>query len=333
MSAQNASRRRSAFTIIELMIAGTILAIITSLFLSSFSIQTRSYSINEQIVEIQQAVRVIGDVLERDIRHAGFMTPAGGGFCVIDNLAAPDTLFLSDDGAVDPIQENRSDLAARVTPSPVNVVAGQQTFAIDDLVLEIVAPDPAYDTDLNGVSDSDFRPGAGAIIVDAANPERGAACAMVVSLPSATSIELNVLSGAPLAVAAPNTPEITIVPARVYSIAAPNVLMRDNVVIANDVEDFQVAVFVDDDQDGTVDAGEYRGDGVGPNIVPNLINHGRAREIRANLILRTRDQDPGYTSGMFQATENRAPIAGGDGFRRRIWTSTTMLRNIGMGGA
>ncbi|NIP93861.1 MAG: hypothetical protein GWO24_10565, partial [Akkermansiaceae bacterium] len=36
-----------------------------------------------------------------------------------------------------------------------------------------------YDTDANGAVDSDFRPGAGVIVVDIANPDRGAACGII----------------------------------------------------------------------------------------------------------------------------------------------------------
>lgn len=327
----SALRRNGAFTLVELMVAGTVLAIITSFFLSSLTIQKRNYSVNDQIIEIQHGARIIGDVLERDLRHAGFMTPAGSGICVIDNVNAPDILFMSDDAAVDPTQENRSDLAARVSNATIDVAGGSiQTFPVDDLILEIINPSPAYDTDGNGTNDADFRVGSGAIIVDAANPERGVACAIVNAIPNANSITLDVRSPA-LGILQPNPAELAIVPARVYFIDGQNRLVRNGTIVANDVEDFQIAIFFDDNQNGDVDPGEYRGDDLGPPIQPGIIDHSFAREVRANIVLRTRDQDPQYTQGLFQATENRLPIAGGDGFRRRVWSATTMLRNMGPG--
>ncbi len=319
--------RRGGFTLVELMVAGTVLAVIMGFLLSSLSIQKRSYTINDQIVEIQQGVRIIGDVLERDLRHAGFMAPSGGGLCLIDNTAAPDVLLLSDDAAVDPTQENRGDLAARVTGAADNVVFGAQTLPIDDLIVEIVNPVPNYDSDANGANDSDFRVGAGAIVVDVANPARGAACARVTAIPSPTSITIDVMSG-PLAAATPNPSDLAVVPARLYVVDGANNLVRDGVLVAQNVEDLQVAVFIDDDDDGDIDAGEYRGNGVNPNLNPAAVDFSLAREVRASFVLRTRDPDPGFTQGMFQTMENRVPVPGTDGFRRRAWVSTIMLRNV-----
>lgn len=321
-------RAHSAFTILEMMVAGTVLAIITSFLLSSLTIQKRNYTVNDQIVEIQQGARIIGDVLERDLRHAGFMTPPGAGFCLIDRTAAPDTLLLSDEAAVQTAGETSSELAARVTGGTVNVVKGPNfTLSVDDLILEVVNPTPSYDTDGDGANDSDFRLGSGAIVVDAANPERGTACAVVTGIPSATQIELDVLSD-PLAAAMPNPAQLTVVPARIYEVNALNQLVRNGTVVAGDVEDLQVSVFVDLDEDGDIDAGEYFGATGNPQLDPSATDLSLAREARAGFVLRTRDADPNYTQGTFQALENRAPVAGADGFRRRAWVSTIMFRNI-----
>ena len=321
-------RNSSGFTLVELLVAGTVLAIITSFFLSSLSIQKRNYTINDQVIEIQQGARIIGDVLERDLRHAGFMAPGGGALCVIDRTNAPDTLFVSDESAVDPITENRGDLAARATGAD-NVAGGLQRLNVDKLMVEFVNPTAAYDTDANGVTDSDYRDGAGVIVADAANPERGTACGIIEDVDLAgPSLEINVLT-APLAPAAgaPNPADLTLVPARFYNIDAQNRLVRDGIVVAHDVEDLQIAVFIDDNENGDVDAGEYRGDGVGGNLDPSAADLSLAREVRASFVMRTRDPDLNFTQGMFQAMENRAPVAGTDGFRRRVWVSTIMLRN------
>ena len=322
--------KKAGFTLVELMVAATVLAIITSFFLGSMSIQKRNYTVNDQIVEIQQGARIIGDVLERDLRHAGFMAPAGGGFCLVDNTVSPDVLVLSDAAAVNTSAENDPDLAARVQGGAVNVANGLQTLVVDDLIVEIVNPTPNYDSDGDGVNDSDFRRGAGVIVVDAANPTRGAACGRVDQIVSATSLRIDVFS-APLAAAAgaPNAPELALVPARIYEIDGQNRLLRDGRVVAMDVEDLQVAVFIDDDEDGDIDPNEYRGDGMGPNLDSSAVNLSLSREARASFVLRTRDPDPTYSQGMFQAMANRAPVPGNDGFRRRVWVSTIMLRNMG----
>jgi len=319
-------RRREGFTLIELMVAATVLAIIMTFFLSSLTIQKRNYTINDQIIEIQAGARIIGDVIERDLRHAGFMSPAGGGICVIDNRNAPDIILVTDESAVDPAAENRGDLAARVMGGAVNVAGGLQTLTVDDMIVEFVNPSPAYDTDANGVADSDFRVGGGVIVTDAANPERGAVCARVDQIALPNQIRIDALSN-PLAAATPNAPDLALVPARFYQVDAQGRLVRDSIVVATDVEDLQIAVFIDDDDDGDIDPGEYRGTGAGPDLDPSAVDLSLAREARASFVLRTRDPDPSFTQGMFQSMENRTPVPGNDGFRRRIWVSTIMLRN------
>jgi type II secretory pathway pseudopilin PulG len=323
-------RSRAGFTIVEMMVAGTVLAIITSFLLSSLSIQKRNYTINDQIVEIQQGARIIGDVLERDLRHAGFMAPPSGGFCLVDNTNAPDILLLSDEGAVQTAGETNADLAARVTSGQDNVpdAPATLTLQVDDLILEVVNPTPSYDTDGDGANDSDFRVGSGVIVVDRANPERGAACATVRSIPAGgNSIQIDMLSDA-LAAAMPNPADLSLVPARIYQVNAQNQLLRNGAVVASDVEDLQIAVFVDLDEDGDIDANEYLGAAGNPLLEPQKFNLSLAREARAGFVLRTRDPDPNFTQGTFQTLENRAPVAGADGFRRRAWVSTIMFRNI-----
>jgi len=100
--------------------------------------------------------------------------------------------------------------------------------------------------------------------------------------------------------------------------------------MATNVEDLQVAWFYDDDEDGQVDAGEYRGN---PTVDydPSVSIGENLREIRFNLILRTASDDPQRpnNAGTGQQTENRdTDIAGDDGRRRRLHTTTVRLRNI-----
>ena len=45
---------------------------------------------------------------------------------------------------------------------------------------------------------------------------------------------------------------------------------------------------------------------------------------------RARRADPSLTGATFQATENRGPVPGTDGFRRRLYRGEVRLRNIGL---
>jgi hypothetical protein len=100
-----------------------------------------------------------------------------------------------------------------------------------------------------------------------------------------------------------------------------------------------VAFFFDDDQDGSLDAPEDENPGSVEARQAGVLyetdgdfDNRDLREVRLNLVVRTRDAERGYDAGMFQATENRAAAAATDGFRRRVHTSTVRLRNVGYRG-
>jgi hypothetical protein len=102
------------------------------------------------------------------------------------------------------------------------------------------------------------------------------------------------------------------------------------VLLAKDVEDLQVAWFYDDDTDGVVDTNEVRGES-GTNYATTAVNGVELREIRINLIMRTRANDPRNPddAGIGQQRENRATgVATADGKHRRVHTATVRLRNL-----
>ena len=142
-------------------------------------------------------------------------------------------------------------------------------------------------------------------------------------------------------------------PAHVYWInptaanGAPQ-LIRDGMVLANDVEDLQIAMFYDVDGNGQVDglaagftpppyhsATEYPGSAA-PNAeyLPGVWDNSELREVRVTVVARTRSQDPNVlanpnlASSVTQGFENRAPGAVVDGFRRRSVTLTVRPRNV-----
>jgi len=320
---------RSGFTLVELMVTTAIMGLVTIYVLSALTTQRKSYAVTDQVVDIQQNLRLLGDVIERDIRHAGLMVPQSAAVCGLDSNAAPDSLYLSDADAIDPLGENRSDLGARIS-GLVNVANGLQTVTVDRQTLEIQNPRPAYDNDGDGVNDTDFQVGNAVIVTDAANPRRGAACGLLRAIPNATQLQLNIVTG-PLDAVQPgdDAPDLVVVPAHEYRVDATMQLLRDGVPVAADTEDLQVAYFFDLNGDNLVDPGEYEGDGAGADYVANAVDGSEVRELRVNIVLRTRDPDLDNPNGLFQATENRAPVVVNDGFRRRVYTTTVMLRNVG----
>jgi hypothetical protein len=176
------------------------------------------------------------------------------------------------------------------------------------------------------VADSDFREGAGVILTDLAEPDRGAACGVVTGTTS-TSIAVEWRSGG---LESAGT-DLVVIPAHVYEVNVNGALERDGDVLVENVDDFQVAYFFDGDGDAVIDDNEYRGaeDDPAYDASDAAVEENEIREVRVNLVLRTRLEDPTWTQGVFQNLENRAAVAGTDGFRRRIHTATVRLRNVG----
>ena len=323
--------RQQGFTLVEMMVVAALLGVLVTGVMTFFTTQKKNASMNTQVIEIQQNSRLLGDLFEEDIRHAGMLVPESGAFCAVDRLLTPDSFFVSDADAINSIDETRNDLGSRIQGGITNVTGGAQVLNVDTLLMEFTTPDAAYDTDADGTADSDFRIGGGVIVTDAGNPIRGAACGLVTDVTLAgPSISVTIESAALAALPVGSSPvDLVAIPAHAYSINAASQLIRDGMLIANDVEDIQIAVFIDTDGDRTIDVGEYRGDNVGADFDSAAVDVSDAREIRANLILRTRLNDPENSNGRFQNAENRAAIATPDGFRRRTYSATVGLRNVG----
>lgn len=316
-------KRAKGFSLLELMVAVAVLGVILSYLFDTFTVYHRSSEVISQVTESQQNSRAIASLIERDIRHAGLMVELAGAFCGTDSTTAPDSLFVSDADAIDQLSTTDNDLGS--TFPDTNVSSGSNTITVN---LSLEDPDDfAYDTNGDGTLDSDFRVGGGVIIVDRGNPTRGTACGVITDVDlGSDEIEFNLVSD--ILASGPGVGEDLIaIPAHAYQVANAS-LMRNNMVLAMGVEDLQVAYFFDDNGNNTVDVGDYRGDGVGPNYDADSLNVEDAREIRVSFVTRTRNEDAKFPAGEFQAAENRAVVAGSDGFRRRVTTSTVKLRNF-----
>lgn len=330
-------QRRGAFTLTEVMVSLAIMGIVMAYLMQSFTTQHRTYVVMDQVGEAQQNLRAIADLLENEIRTAGFMVPEHGAVCGEDETNTSDILIVSDSSAINPAGQKVAELGARLTGAAAPGTGSGTAIALESLVLD---GSGVYDSDGNGTRDSDFQcqnggctaAGAlagGVIVIDKANPGRGVACGIIQRIAGNTVVAdmLNALSGG-----AVNAPDLRAIPAHVYQVDANRQLLRDNLVLTGDVEDLQVAWYYDLDDDGRIDAGEYRGIGGGTAYNPSNLDATFVREVRANVVVRTRYEDDRLEGGQFQRTENRAAVAGQDGFRRRVLTSTVKLRNVGTRG-
>lgn len=324
-------RRTSGFTMIEMLVAVAILGIVVAGVMETFVVQNRAYTVVDETTEAQQNLRAISYLIERDVRATGFMVEEGAAACGIDNTNQPDTLFLTDTEPVNPDKATTAALGATVIAGYSSSVS-EKYLVLDDVVIDRdAAPADAYfDTSGDGVADSDFAVGRGAILVDTSNPGRGTACGLVTAVNAAgNSVRVDfqnfITTGGGT---------LVLVPATAYSVDANSTLLRNGMALASDVEDLQVAYFIDIDENGQVTtASEYPGSDISPvDYASKDTDHSKLREIRFNIVVRSRNTDPSYSEGFVQATENRGAVGVNDGFRRRVFTSTVRPRNLGYRG-
>jgi hypothetical protein len=100
-------------------------------------------------------------------------------------------------------------------------------------------------------------------------------------------------------------------------------------VLAQYVEDFQVAYGVDTDDDGIVDTFKFA-----PDNLPLNLSLDSILKVRLNLLVRTGREDPNFQGqgnptsnpiGAIENNNNHPPT--NDGFRRRWWQMEVNLRN------
>jgi prepilin-type N-terminal cleavage/methylation domain-containing protein len=329
---------KRGFTLIELMVAMGLLGVVLLFVFESFSYQHSTYTVVDQVSEVHQNAQGVARLMERDLRNAGYLVVPAAAVCGVDATDGPDTLFVSDTDAIRLADELPIELAtggagglgAEADEADEPSGLGSQAISVDALVVDGVA---SYDTDANGANDSDFQVGGGAILVDRDAPSRGLACGIVeaVDITAPYEVTVDFLTE----IGAGSAQDLVLVPAHAYRVSGgnPPVLERDGVLLAKDVEDLQLAWFYDDDADDEVDNGEVRGVS-GNDYATDDVNGAELREVRINLVMRTRRDDPRNPddAGIGQVRENRDPatVAAADGKHRRVHTATVRVRNVAL---
>ena len=343
------TRRRSGFTLVELMVAVTMLSIVVYMTMESLVRQQKAALVTDQVVEVQNNVRAVASLVEREIRMTGFMVPDAVGVCGLDRTTGADELWVTETEPITPDDERAGDLGARLASTSTwletyNAANQPPAMNLDTSTTDLDDDGSFfYDNDNNGTAEADFRVGGGFILADAANPHRGAVCGTVRAV-TASQITLNVIAGDLIArvAASDATEDIVIVPAAHYSINTASTsgrLERNGDLLLNGVDDFQVSYFFDNDDDGVVDAAvgpdpnEERGETAADSYDAGVQDNSFLREVRFSIVVRTRAGDPDFAGGSFQNFENRVAVAGNDNFRRRVIVGAVRPRNVGVEGS
>jgi prepilin-type N-terminal cleavage/methylation domain-containing protein len=316
-------RRQKGLTLIELLVSAAVLGVVMIFVLRIFTNQHQTYTVIDQVAEVQQNGRAIAQMIERDIRAAGYMAPRGAAVCGADAQDGPDVLIVSDSQVILPVDElplelRSLELGAEVSGAGTGwqLAAGSRSIAVANLFVDTAA------------GGDDFAVDAGLILTDRNAPFGNVGCGKITDI-TGNTITFDLLSDfGPVGSGA----EVVAVPAHVYEVDGSR-LLRDGHLIVAGVEDLQIAYFFDLDDDRQLDAGEFFGNGSAPGYASDsaLIDGVRLREVRFNVVVATRMDDPRreFQLGRRQVTENRtaASTAGADGKRRRVHTATVRLRN------
>jgi len=141
MIMQKTQHKLRGFTIIELMVAITISALILGVLTQVYAGAKRSYRVSEALSRMQENGRYAMDYLARDIRLAGYTGCVSGG-TTVNNMANPITGWSPLNTATSPItlQGIQGYEASTVTYSGISASAGVKTDAV---LIQYLSPSSA----------------------------------------------------------------------------------------------------------------------------------------------------------------------------------------------
>lgn len=329
--------KNKGFTLIEILVSLAILGIVLAGIYSVYTMQHKSYIVQEQVANMQQNERIALQMITRDIRMAGLGLPApelgindfgdGVGFDGSDTITIAYYVFNPDNSNGGRTQIN-GDTGDITPPSSVNLPVDSTTgFAAGDWVL--INSTDIGDTShyalicITGIDAGALVhvPGGVGPCASAQNfvyPIGGFIKARVKKInPSGAGSESGIIA---------------------YALAVDGYVLTRSVnggaaqPLADNIEDMQFAYGFDSDNNDTVDT--WVND---LNALPAGTTMDELREVRVTLVARTTREDPAYNVGARPEVENhdQAQLAGSIRttpaqavkYRRRVLQSTIRLRN------
>jgi len=332
-------RKQDGFTLLELLIAVTVLVIVTSQLFMVFSSQKRTFSANQRVLDVQEDARLVLDLIAFDARHAGYMVPRIAGISSQDGGASdPDRLCISDPSYfAEPIAGTPTVLDSRTHHFSSTGVDAATPFPSNDSV-KVATLDIDGSQAFDGSSANDFDIGGGVIISNGSTT----VCARIANIDTANqTIELSTSHAAEFGALALTPTAVRVAPAVLYEIDGAFNLERNGITLASSVEDFQVEYWVDNQvRNGAIDGAPTDANTEFPihdlNTNPGwVMDTSRIRRIRVSVITRTdmREVNPDGTEKITgisgrPALANRSADPVPDGFQRRRFVATVLPKNL-----
>ena len=293
-------RGKQGFTLIELMIALVISAILVGGTYSIFITQQRTYALQDQVVGTQQDARAALTIMARDIRMTGMLTGVEG---------------FSVNGATEAITPTNSNAA----PDQIRVVFAAEEFAVSGTSVTVSTVNGTQVT-ISSDASSFFDTSTKRYVAFEGETH-------VYQISSVSTTTLTLTESPPDYLADFNA-RVFRVRAITYSVSGTS-LYRNNgeesQVLAgaanqSEVEDLQIAYQVDGSSDWIYDADT--------SSWPAGKGNEDIRVVRINLVVRTPMEDTEDQTYSRPGLEDRAASGTQDGFRRRVYTTVVKLRNI-----
>ena len=330
-------QRDSGYSLIELIVAISILGVILTGVFYSFGVQNEKYVVVDQVTDAQQSLRGVAELIERDVRRSGYMVRNAASVCSHDYANAPDVLFVSETEAVrsiDELQANAPDLL--LGDLGIDVLSRTST------TVRVASVSGVPVLKLDPGASGGLVTGGGVILIDREDPEQRVACGEISAIAGDT---LTVDFGPSADATAIGSADVIAIPAVVYKVVpetstTPSQLLRNGLVLAYDVEDLQAVFFFDANEDGNTTAaselfGALNAAGAYPPASGAGFDMALLREVTVSVVTVTQDDAPAnsgapvaLSQGLVVANRN-TNLAPADRRMRRLHTANVRVRNLG----
>lgn len=361
----NLSGNESGFTLIELIVGALVAMLVLAGIVATMTMSQRNYFVQDRVSEAQQGGRISLELVARDVRLAGllyprgtadklFWYPAAGGGGAIVGIAVP--------GVVGALNQNNAPAGAQLAGTDAVAIKSFHPDATNAEPIRVIkhpAP-PAVNMQLEKPTAPATPPAAGDILlcetpdgqftticvtnINTAAPNfdlmvgnagGAGACPQGFNSPGGPGADYTNGSCRKLQQGTTTTQVYYVADATVAGSAPVGRLMFWNgdgavnpVVVANDVEDFQIA-YCTANCDTALPTWNWTPSTAGGEDA-------NIRLVRISLVTRTAAQDPKFSSSPASVAattptpgflEDHPLLAALDGFRRRLLNTTVQVRN------